>query len=57
MEQDMIRPSMNGFDFLESYLTELFGERGSFRHNLERYHRSPEFSKHAASLALFLCLW
>lgn len=43
MEQDPIRPSTNGFDFLESYLTELFGERGSFRHNLERYHRSPEF--------------
>lgn len=43
MKQDLIRPSSNGLDFLESYLTELFGERGSFRHNLERYYFSPEF--------------
>lgn len=43
MEQNLIRPSTNGFDFLEFHLTELFGERGGFRHNLERYHRSPEF--------------
>ena len=29
-------PSPNGFEFLEHYLTELYGERGSIKHNLIR---------------------
>lgn len=29
--------SSNGFEFLECYLTKIYGERGSIKHNLERY--------------------
>ncbi|MBR7114300.1 MAG: FRG domain-containing protein [Firmicutes bacterium] len=38
-----VRVSSNGYDFLESYTTEIYGERGSFRHNLERYVYSEDF--------------
>ena len=43
MENTLIRPSSNGYDFLESYLTALYGERGTFRHNLQRYLSGKEF--------------
>jgi hypothetical protein len=33
----------NGYPYLESYLTELYGERGKARHNLLRYWNSNEF--------------
>lgn len=33
----------NGYRYLESYLTELYGERGKMRHNLLRYWYSDEF--------------
>ena len=36
-------PSPNGFEFLEHYLTELYGERGSIKHNLIRYIESDYF--------------
>lgn len=35
--------SGNGYQFLESYLTKLYGERGKMRHNLLRYWHSDEF--------------
>lgn len=35
----------NGFDELESYTHKLYGERGTFRYNLERYINSDEFRK------------
>lgn len=40
---EYIYPSSNGFDFLESYLTQLYGTRGSAKHNLERYRDGDEF--------------
>ena len=36
-------PSPNGFEFLEHYLTELYGERGSIKHKLIRYIESDYF--------------
>ena len=36
-------PSSNGFEFLEQYLTKIYGERGSIRHNLIRYINSDLF--------------
>ncbi len=30
-------PSNNGFEFLEQYLTKIYGERGSIKQNLIRY--------------------
>ena len=33
-------PSSNGFEFLEQYLTKIYGERGSIKHNLIRYINS-----------------
>ena len=41
-EQKMFYTS-NGFEYLESYLTEIYGERGSFKHNLKRFAESDEF--------------
>lgn len=35
----------NGYDLLESYTKELYGDRGTFRHNLERYLNSNEFRR------------
>ena len=35
----------NGYDSLESYTKELYGDRGTFRHNLQRYLNSSEFQK------------
>jgi|GEM_PF-6324197 len=35
--------SSNGYDFLESYTRKLYKERGTFRHNLERYLHGSEF--------------
>lgn len=35
--------SSNGYQYLESYLTELYGKRGRYSHNLERYACSEEF--------------
>ena len=43
MQNAKIWPSSNGYDLLESYTTALYGERGAFRHNLERYLHSAEF--------------
>ncbi|MBQ7505446.1 MAG: FRG domain-containing protein [Ruminococcus sp.] len=40
-----IFPSSNGFEFLEQYLTEIYGERGSFKHNLIRYINSDMFCR------------
>lgn len=42
---EYIFPSSNGYDLLETYTKMLYGERGSFRHNLERYVYSEEFQK------------
>ena len=36
----------NGYEYLEDYLTQIYGERGSFRHNLERYANSNGFLNH-----------
>ena len=36
-------PSNNGFEFLEQYLTKIYGERGSIKHNLIRYINSDIF--------------
>ena len=36
-------PSSNGFEFLEQYLTKIYGERGSIKHNLIRYINSDLF--------------
>lgn len=36
-------PSSNGFEFLEQYLTKIYGERGSIKHNLIRYINSDFF--------------
>ena len=38
-----IFPSNNGFEFLEQYLTKIYGERGSIKHNLIRYINSDIF--------------
>lgn len=35
----------NGYDLLESYTQELYGDRGTFRHNLEHYLNSKEFCR------------
>lgn len=35
--------STNGYDFLENNLIEIFGERGKYSNNLNRYFHSPEF--------------
>ena len=37
--------SSNGYDLLETYTKILYGERGSFQHNLERYVYSEKFQK------------
>ena len=33
----------NGFDNLEQYLTEIYGERGAYKHNLQRYVQGDYF--------------
>lgn len=35
----------NGYDLLEAYTQKLYGDRGTFRHNLERYLNSNEFRR------------
>lgn len=42
-EGEKIFLSSNGYEFLEGYTKALYGERGSFRHNLERYVYSEHF--------------
>ena len=44
-DAEYIFPSSNGYDFLETYTKILYGERGSFRHNLERYVYSEDFQR------------
>lgn len=36
--------SSNGYDHLQSYTTKLYGERGTFQHNLQRYISGEEFA-------------
>lgn len=43
MEGQKLFITGNGYEFLESYLTELYGERGSAKHNLLRYINSEEY--------------
>lgn len=43
MEEQKLVFTSNGYDYLESYTKQLYGERGSFQHNLQRYLCSDEF--------------
>lgn len=43
MEGQKLFFTSNGYDYLESYTKQLYGERGAFRHNLQRYLCSDEF--------------
>jgi len=43
MEKGPVSLSSNGYDFLESYTKQLYGERGTFSHNLRRFFDSDEF--------------
>ena len=43
MDNLLIRPMTNGYSYLEPLLTEIYGERGSYRYNLTRFVNSEEF--------------
>ncbi len=43
MGKEHLQFTSNGYDFLESYTKQLYGERGSFEHNLRRYVTGDEF--------------
>ena len=43
MEGQKLFITSNGYDWLESYTEKLYGERGAFRHNLQRYLQSDIF--------------
>jgi len=43
MEGQYLFFTSNGYDFLESYTEKLYGDRGTFHHNLQRYLRSDIF--------------
>lgn len=43
MKDDKLYFSSDGYDFLETYTKALYGTRGTFRHNLERYLTGEEF--------------
>lgn len=45
LEGEKIIPSGNGFAFLENFTQEVYGDRGRFDSNLERYFYSEEWSK------------
>lgn len=40
----------NGYDLLEAYTQKLYGDRGTFRHNLERYLNATNFAELVESL-------
>lgn len=44
MRGQKIYLSSNGYEYLESYTKAIYGERGSFRHNLKRYLGGNEFA-------------
>lgn len=45
LEGQKIFPSGNGFAFLENFTKQIYGDRGGFGYNLERYFCSPEWRK------------
>ena len=43
MEGQYLFITSNGYEYLESYTKEIYGERGAFQHNLQRYLFGEEF--------------
>ena len=44
-EEERVVPSGNGFDVLENFTAEVYGDRGRYRYNLERYFQSDEWGR------------
>lgn len=45
MKNNQLFLSSNGYEYLESYTEQLYGKRGTFRHNLERYLTGDEYMR------------